>query len=77
MVFNLQAVYTEFIKILATSLEHHLMHLLNYQPENNSNDDARQKYRVYGLLLSACSLRENEPPDTTVITQEVNTESTH
>ncbi|XP_019850744.1 PREDICTED: uncharacterized protein LOC109581238 isoform X2 [Amphimedon queenslandica] len=67
----LMAVYTEFIKILATSLENQLMHLLNYQPEKSSNDDVRQKYRVYGLLLSACSLRGNEPPDTKVIAEEV------
>ena len=57
---------------MATSLEYHLMDLLKYHPENNSNDDARQKYRVYGLLLSACSLRDNEPPDATVTEEVIN-----
>ena len=60
----LQPWHEKYVSKLLEKLKNDLRHLLSCSSDVIiERSDARETYKIYGLLLSACKLRESKPPD--------------
>ena len=59
----LQPWHEKYISKLLEKLENDLYHLFSCSADVIiERSDTRETYKIYGLLLSACNLRELKPP---------------